>query len=124
MAALTPIQFVALEAPQLSGVPLLKNCVTFPTLDAFFQTILDSNNQNVFLALAQIFRILTTEDRNASLRLDQFAYTRRTGMTFDDAREYWESKYRESLFSNKDIAPKIIPYGYGLGYGYGLNGGW
>lgn len=120
MAALTDLQFVALNAPALSTVPT-KNGVTFPDLPAFFQTMLDSSGGNPFLALSMIFQMLYTSDLNGSLQLDQFAYTKRTNMTFDQAREYWDARYRESMFSQDAIAPKI-QYGYWGPYGYGWGG--
>jgi hypothetical protein len=106
MASLTAMQMLAFEAPELSGASITKNGVTF-TLTQFFQGLLDTNNQSTELALAQLFRMLSLEDRNSSLTLGEFSFSRRTGMTYDERRQYWEMKHRATLFGQTDVAPTI-----------------
>lgn len=114
MAALTAIQIMSLEAPELNGASFTKNGSAF-LVPQLFQQLLDGNNNSVELALAQLFEMLTSEDRNESLRLGEFEFTRRTGMSFDERRYYWERKYRGTLMGNRGIVPTI-------GYSYWVNG--
>lgn len=107
MATLTTAQQMALESPELAGSTLTKNGVSLSLTD-FFQDILDTNGGIFELAMAQIFRICALEDRNQRLRLGEFEFQRRTGMTFDDRRYYWEQKYRSKvLIADTTVAPTI-----------------
>lgn len=112
MAALTALQQMALEAPELASGTLSKNGYTTSISD-FFQNILDTNGGTFELAMAQIFRICALEDRNVRLRLGEFEFERRTGMTFDDRRFYWEQVYRTKLFGQAAVAPTM---GVGLSW--------
>jgi len=109
MAALTALQQMALEAPELAGASLVKNGVTI-TLSDYFQALLDTNGNVLELALAMLYEQLTSEDRNESLRLGEFAFKRRTGMSFDDRRYYWERKYRGKVLMGQDGAKPVIGY--------------
>ena len=109
MAALTALQQMALEAPELAGASLVKNGVTFPLAD-YFQALLDTNGGVLELAMAMLYEQLTSEDRNDSLRLGEFAFKRRTGMSFDDRRYYWERKYRGKVLMGQDGAKPVIGY--------------
>jgi hypothetical protein len=110
MAALTDLQFLALEAPELSGASLTKNGTEFAIAD-FFQALLDSNAGSRELAMAQLYRMLSSEDTNASLQLGEFAVSKRQGMSYADLRFYWEQRYRATLYGQADAAPTIMPGG-------------
>ncbi len=124
MAAFTNLQMLALEAPELSGASLTKNGLTISLTD-YFQSLLDTNNDILELALAMLFEQLTSEDRNESLRLGELAFKRRTGMSFDDRRYYWERKYRgKVLFAQQGVKPVIGSNGPGYGYAWGFGWGY
>ncbi len=123
MAAFTNLEMLALEAPELAGASLTKNGVTF-ALPVYFQKLLDTNNGILELSLAMLFEQLTSEDRNESLRLGELAFKRRTGMSFDDRRYYWERKYRgKVLFGQQGVQPTIGSNVGWYGWGYGWYGG-
>lgn len=60
-------------------------------------------------ALGLIFRALMSEDFIESKRLDQYEFKKRSGFTFVEAAEYWESQDR----SNNLVAavPTMVPGG-------------